>query len=213
MIKTRYQSGSAHIISIFIVVFVLVGALGWVFWQNFGQKQQIANTNQSKDVAASEQQVIVPSEWKKFGSKQYGIGFSTPGKWDVSEYDESKNSDNGFGLLYTITVCATSNCDTKSSIKVYKLTLDERVRFALAMSLYGVKELKVQDVKWHGHEARRVSGKQGGVHDEYSNLFVRVGNYTYEIPDADYPEDGSGSDAFDLKDFSIYAGTLDIKES
>lgn len=38
MIGTRSQKGSAHVAIIIVLVLALIGALGWIFWQNFATK-------------------------------------------------------------------------------------------------------------------------------------------------------------------------------
>ena len=71
--KTRYQSGSAHIIIIIILVVALLGALGFIFWQNFVNKQNTSNnastsntTNTSAPEKPSDQTAasgLTISEW------------------------------------------------------------------------------------------------------------------------------------------------------
>jgi len=46
--KSRNQSGSAHVVIIIVLVVVLIGALGFIFWQNFIKTDQpTANTSQT----------------------------------------------------------------------------------------------------------------------------------------------------------------------
>lgn len=47
--KTKLQSGSAHLIVIFILVLTIIGLLGFVFWQNFMQPKatMISNSDSS----------------------------------------------------------------------------------------------------------------------------------------------------------------------
>ena len=75
MTQRKSQSGSAHVIIIAVLVVALVGALGWIFWQNFvGEKPVPASSNDDKNITQAPQQSTscvdtvnlcfkVPSSW------------------------------------------------------------------------------------------------------------------------------------------------------
>ncbi len=85
----KYQNGSAHVIFIGVVV-LLVGALGFIFWQNFIHKEQVpANTDANENLAeqvdqnAGSKSKCKPGENENatnrvFCSDVYGVKFTIP---------------------------------------------------------------------------------------------------------------------------------------
>lgn len=55
--KFRSQSGSVHIVIVIVLVVVLLGALGFIFYQNFVQKQP-ATTNISNQIASKKVETL-----------------------------------------------------------------------------------------------------------------------------------------------------------
>lgn len=51
--KTRSQTGSAHVLVTVILVVALLGALGFIFWQNFATKKNVAATNATAQTITS----------------------------------------------------------------------------------------------------------------------------------------------------------------
>lgn len=65
------QNGSAHVIAVSLLTVALLGALGWIFWQNFLQpkpeQQSAKNTGSSQQVSPSpkiQADTLALSEWK-----------------------------------------------------------------------------------------------------------------------------------------------------
>lgn len=78
--KTHSQKGSSHVITIVALVVALIGALGFVFWQNFIHKEPVAKEveivktkNQPKDEYAG---------WKTYESA-YDYSIRYPSEWVV----------------------------------------------------------------------------------------------------------------------------------
>lgn len=112
--KSRNQTGSAHIVIIIILVVALVGALGFVFWQNFMNKSAIVgntNTSTSKAGDVSEAKTLTISEW--------GIKGSYSGNKSLSyAIGSSEGTDN---LQLTSDIIKPGGlCDNNGSIARYK---------------------------------------------------------------------------------------------
>lgn len=61
--NSRSQNGSAHVVIIVVLVLALMGALGWVFWQNFSKdKDRVGSTSQSEKKPSSEKTGVVKSK-------------------------------------------------------------------------------------------------------------------------------------------------------
>lgn len=73
--KQNTQSGSAHLVIIIILVLALIGALGFVFWQNFMQsKDNNKQENTSvKTITDSKYQKISQSELESIITSQLGL--------------------------------------------------------------------------------------------------------------------------------------------
>jgi len=77
MNKILLQKGSAHVVIIVILVVALLGALGFIFWQNFinkepAPKQTETTQNQPKDEYAG---------WKTYKSTRDGYTIKYPSDW------------------------------------------------------------------------------------------------------------------------------------
>lgn len=68
MNKKQYQQGSIHLVIILVLVVALLGALGFVFYQNF----MVAKTGTATPVVVDETPVVVDST-KYFAITQWGI--------------------------------------------------------------------------------------------------------------------------------------------
>ncbi|MFZ1301839.1 MAG: PsbP-related protein [Candidatus Microsaccharimonas sp.] len=78
------QSGSAHVVIIIVLVVALLGLLGFVFWQNFinkdtatqGTNDTVATTDSDKDVATDDY-----AGWSTYKSDNGGYSFKYPADW------------------------------------------------------------------------------------------------------------------------------------
>lgn len=72
--KSRNQTGNAHVVIIIILVVALVGALGFVFWQNFMNKSATnttAETTQQQETTSAtkaDSKTLAVTEWNIKGS-------------------------------------------------------------------------------------------------------------------------------------------------
>jgi hypothetical protein len=105
MQKHNSQTGSAHIAAIVVLVIALVGALGYIFWNNFLNKEETAvskteNTSAAKQVCADGENET--AEKGTFCSDEMAIKFAVPGiftgklaKADNYEVTESSLGPDG----------------------------------------------------------------------------------------------------------------------
>ncbi|MEP7204712.1 MAG: hypothetical protein ABI716_00785 [Candidatus Saccharibacteria bacterium] len=69
----KTQSGSAHAVIILILVAVILGLLGFVFWQNFIQKKDTALTSPAKTSTTTPKTVTPPTDDNKLAVKEWSI--------------------------------------------------------------------------------------------------------------------------------------------
>ena len=120
--KRSLQNGSAHAIVIVLLIVALLGALGFVFYQNFIQKPADTTSVQSdKDVQPSE----VKSQRVAFESKIYALDY--PSDWtaatevrdDGSNSAIIQNSDKTVRITFSVSRGTPGGaCDTTSQRKV-----------------------------------------------------------------------------------------------
>lgn len=94
MIKTSLnQKGSAHIAIIVILVVALIGALGFVFWQNFIQSSDYQNNQESVSEGMDERCAGDAVEQNGiFCSETIGVEFSIPEVF-VGKFQKKENYD------------------------------------------------------------------------------------------------------------------------
>lgn len=93
MNKKQSQSGSAHFIVIFILVIALLGALGFVFWQNFIQTKTTENKTSSTSTSSTESSNEVVDNTKYFSIAQWDIKGVYDGQYKL-EYQLKTNVDS-----------------------------------------------------------------------------------------------------------------------
>ena len=85
MKSNKPQQGSAHLIVIIILVIALLGALGFVFWQNFIQQpNQIAKSNELTEIVAIDPKLIELSEIATDVTTNSGLAIKYPKTWILS---------------------------------------------------------------------------------------------------------------------------------
>ncbi len=103
MIKNSHnQNGSAHVVIIIILVVALIGALGFIFWQNFFKNDATSTTS-----VATEEVEVAPETneyagWGTYESVRDGYSIKYPQNWVViKETDQDgpyiRNFDPTFG--------------------------------------------------------------------------------------------------------------------
>lgn len=86
MNKRTSQSGFAHLVIVLVLALALVGALGFIFWQNFINKNSNSKTDDSSVVANKKDTNSTPTkkiEYKTFTTDKYNISFQYPSTWSV----------------------------------------------------------------------------------------------------------------------------------
>lgn len=82
MYYTKKQTGSAHAVIIIVLVVALLGALGWIFWQNFVSKDDATeNTNETTVIGTDKTEAIT----KTYSNTDKNVSFDYPSNWTVSE--------------------------------------------------------------------------------------------------------------------------------
>lgn len=152
--------------------------------------------------------VAVPAGWETKQSKKYGISFAMPADWKVTEQYKSIS-----GIILALTISPPTGRSVV--IMVSKSDLDEFTKQASSLyASYGEGiQTKIEKMKWQGYEARRIRVTPEKSSEESVALFVRIGNYTYNIPDADNTQYSAVDGDIDPETLSRFVGTIRIKES
>lgn len=120
--KRTFQTGSAHAVIIVLLVLALLGALGFVFYQNFIQKPVDTIPTQTEESGKS---VELTTQRIAFGSKIYAVDY--PAGWTVATETKSdgssaatlQNDDKTLRAKIDINSMEVSNsCDATSTRKV-----------------------------------------------------------------------------------------------
>lgn len=112
--KNRLQeSGSAHVAVVVVLIVALIGALGFIFWQNFIQRKDSDTSTNTTQSAKSEDTRSVES--RALALNQWGV--SVPLTEDDPEYVSTyeKNTDEE---VYLFSVKDEDFCEEDSSIGV-----------------------------------------------------------------------------------------------
>ena len=83
MIKNSHSNGFAHAVLIIGLVVALIGALGFVFWQNFIHKEPVRTELLKTEVSSKEAPVDSSSDWKTYTSERDGYSIDYPKDWTV----------------------------------------------------------------------------------------------------------------------------------
>lgn len=92
------QDGDAHIAIVLILVVVLIGTLGFVFWQNFVKKDPATDTAQTSSSSNKPAQSTPIVTTKTFTIDS--ISFSTPKSWM-----QEGNSMQSHSLIEIVNYC------------------------------------------------------------------------------------------------------------
>lgn len=79
------QTGSTHIFIIVIVIVAIIGALGFVFWQNYTTKKESSNSTPiSEEQKEDEKEAVVAPTTKAYDNEQYEFSYLDDG-WKLKE--------------------------------------------------------------------------------------------------------------------------------
>ena len=84
----KSESGSAHLVLVIILVLIILGLLGFVFWQNVLHKKVSSTTPSASTSKSTQPSVTSAISWKTFSDKLYGISFQYPSTWKVKVLNE-----------------------------------------------------------------------------------------------------------------------------
>jgi len=90
MIKNSLrQKGSTHVVIIIILVFVLLGALGFIFWQNFINKEPSQSNPESNTSTNTPVEIKDSYEgWKSYESNRDEYSIKYPSNWFLTTETE-----------------------------------------------------------------------------------------------------------------------------
>lgn len=120
-IKNDNQQGSIHLVVIIVLVLCLVGALGWIFWQNFMQTkpQSAATTTQTVSKTTTPSPSAAPADTTKyFTVTDWGVRFKLSDSLKDTtvrskKYNDEAQSPYGFSTDRVISIYgAGSGCDS-----------------------------------------------------------------------------------------------------
>lgn len=110
MNKNKSQSGSLHLIIVIVLTVALLGALGFIFWQNFISKSSLISsdnsnvqTKESDDTATDSAKKSKEIEYKTYTTSKYNMSFQYPSDWTLSVKDTSTD-DPVYGFHYSLNV-------------------------------------------------------------------------------------------------------------
>lgn len=158
-----YHKGSAHVVVIIILVVALVGALGFVFYQNFIEKkpaeQKTADT--AKDTPAKTDTTPKADETNYLVIKEWGVKLPAEGVLEGAAYytDTVQNTDGSEQLavyLTTTKLRTLAKCDSSE---------------ASCASAGGALERGKADDTFYGGAGQSIG--------KYKDYGTRVGDYYY----------------------------------
>lgn len=135
MNKKQSQSGSIHLIIVIVLVVTLIGALGFIFWQNFMQPKT-SDTNSSTTASTATVSDITYKKYTTTG--KYSVSFNYPSAWTIvntnnsdapyyGRVEEIKNTEGKkvaeFGVVSAWGVGGTCDGDSLTSYNVMESSL------------------------------------------------------------------------------------------
>jgi hypothetical protein len=131
------KGSSAHIVIIIVLVVALLGALGFVFWQNFVNKPATTSITESsaetKQVTSSDNMLVV-KEWGVKGD----IGELADVSYTID--DETNQADEGYQSMTISADGLPAECNNLSVGKTVRLTANQQIPVAAGPSESTAKE-------------------------------------------------------------------------
>ena len=140
-------------------------------------------------------------------SEKYGITFAMPNTWITNE----KYTGLQDGTILALNVGTSSKYENQMTITVATTGLDEytsKTASSYANLGSGVTT-KTEKIRWQNYDARRVTVHVDGKQDT-TTIFVRIGNYTYNLPDPDSQQSGVTKGEFDPETYKTFLGTIRV---
>ena len=151
--------------------------------------------------------VVVPTGWQKMQSEKYGITFAMPNTWITNEKHTGLQDDT----VSALNVGTSAKYEDQMTITVATAGLDEYTSKTASSyaSLGSGVTTKTEKIRWQSYDARRVTIHVDGKQDT-TTLFVRIGNYTYNLPDPDGYQSGVTKGEFDSETYKTFVETIRV---
>jgi hypothetical protein len=107
--KITSQKGSAHIIVTIILVVMLLGVLGFVFWQNFVNK---STNTQPAPSTETEENISKEVTYKTYQTDTHPISFQYPEAWSI----ENEKSDDQSGFFRSLSIVTDTGNEMSFSV-------------------------------------------------------------------------------------------------
>lgn len=176
----RHQSGSAHIVIVIMLVAAILGALGFIFWQNFLQPKATPEVESSIQTEEKPSPSIIKDGY--YSNSEYS--FSYPKEdWTVKETEDTLTdigiitptvysadyAQQGMGLDAGALVAVYASSTTKTLDEEYANIKESEARF-------GLKDIKKTTI--NGEAAITYNSEYEGP--RYHTVFVKNGKM-YDI--------------------------------
>lgn len=110
MQKNKSQAGNVHIIVVILIIFIFIGAIGFVLWNNFLKEKPTKNvtTTDSSQTTNSEDEEAIERDpyerWKKHTSLALsGLSFMYPSDWEfIPANEELVNNMGGKSITHNL---------------------------------------------------------------------------------------------------------------
>lgn len=177
------QSGSAHIVIIIILVVAILGALGFVFWQNFLQPKATPQVITSETSAQTQEKPSpAATDYESYSNAEYSFSYPKDG-WTVKEAEDT-GTDSG---IITPTVYSGDyaqqgmTLDAGALVGVYASvttnTFDEEfTSIKESETTFGLKDIKKTTI--NGETA--ITYNSGYEGPRYHTVFIKNGK-VYDI--------------------------------
>lgn len=197
-----------------IAILLIAGGAGLAYWHGVQKKLQVtASTPKSgfdMDFGGDRKSaVLVPKGWKRLETQQFGVSFVMPDKWVAAEqYKGLRN-----GTVGAVTVGSSKDFKDKMIMMVVTTGLDAYAKQAerLYKEFSTGVTTKMEKGTWYGYDARRVTIHSKDPHDAVT-LFVRIGNYTYQLPDAGSYQSNVIAGKFNAADYKQFVESIRVKK-
>lgn len=191
------QSGFAHAFLIIGLIVALIGALGFVFWQNFIYKEPVVKNEPvvvTKKDKTEEQIESVPNGYTLYKDEKLGFSLAYPTEWGELKDTQTQSSTNRMGANGVSTKAVAG---TNGGVRIAVYTKDSF--FTKAASGYTTK-----------YQGDKVVGADAGS-EVYETLSPLEGTNVYTHNHGD-----TGFVAYDLffkaRDVVVYVNVGDSKD-
>ncbi len=117
--QKNFQAGSAHAIVVIVLVVALLGALGFVFWQNFIVKNDKVNNENAAIIQKDTKDKTNAS--KEYCHETAKLCFAYPSSWKLKESTETREApiSEGSAEFKAYTVKSASVSSSSGEVTVY----------------------------------------------------------------------------------------------